>query len=930
MNHNFFLRRITFLFANYHVRKITSLVLVIIFKGSQIIAQSTGPISDNRAQQQRILINDGWKFYKYDSGKETDQLIYDVRPEVKGEADDKPADARPTEAIKIEAARSVLKPYILPTGNQFIKNPKQRYIRPSGDPGGDFPFVQSDFDDKDWENVNLPHDWAVKGPFYKGAGAVVGGGMGRLPVQGVAWYRRKLDIPASAIGKSIFLDVDGAMSYAAVWCNGKLVGGWPYGYSSWRVDLTPFVIPGGKNQLAIRLDNPANSSRWYPGGGIYRNVWINIENSIHVAQWGTFVQTADVSKSSAKINLKVTLDNDSKVSGEYSVETQFFLMGAQENAVGLAVAKIDSGRVYLKSKASKTVSGSVIILHPQLWRPLPERNQSRYVAVTTVSFKGKIVDTYKTPFGIRDIRFDPVKGVLINREKIFLKGVNQHSDLGSLGMAFNKRAAERQLESLREMGCNAIRLAHNPPAPELLDLTDKMGFVVIDEIFDSWELKKTPLDFHLIFSDWHEQDLRALVRRDKNHPSVIMWSFGNEVGEQYTGKTGAKIAKQLYAIVKDEDPTRPATVSMNYAKPDMPLPAVADVISLNYQGEGIRNGPAYSGLKGINTPPLFPKFHDKFPGKVIISTENAAALSSRGEYLFPVYSGNSSPITDKVGGDPKQQQVSAYELYSVDFGSSADKVFASMAKHPYVAGGFVWSGWDYLGEPTPYYLSRSSYFGIIDLAGFKKDRYYLYQSQWRPELPTVHILPHWNWPDRIGLVTPVHIFTSGDEAELFLNGRSLGRKKMQPYEYRLRWDSVRYEPGELKAVAYKNGKIWAETSVKTTGEANKLHLSADNPIIKPDGQDLSFVTVRICDKDGQTVPRAKNNISFSIDGPGEIVSTDNGDAANLVSFGSHQRSAFNGLCLVIVRAKADKTGIIKLKATADGLESQTISISSAR
>jgi beta-galactosidase len=369
---------------------------------------------------------------------------------------------------------------------------------------------------------------------------------------------------------------------------------------------------------------------------------------------------------------------------------------------------------------------------------------------------------------------------------------------------------------------------------------------------------------------------------------------------------------------------------MNYAKPDMPLPTVADVISLNYQGEGIRNGPAYSGLKGINTPPLFPEFHNKFPDRVIISTENAAALSSRGEYLFPVYNGNSSPITDKVGGDPKQQQISAYELYSVDFGSSADKVFASMAKHPFVAGGFVWSGWDYLGEPTPYYLSRSSYFGIIDLAGFKKDRYYLYQSQWRPELPMVHILPHWNWPDRIGLITPVHIFTSGDEAELFLNGESLGRKKLQPYEYRLRWDSVIYEPGELKAIAYKNGKIWAETSVKTTGNANKLLLSADYSVIRCDGLDLSFVTVRVCDKDSQTIPRAKNTIRFSIDGPGEIVSTDNGDAANLVSFASHQRDAFNGLCLVIVRAKVGQPGIIKLKATADGLESQIISIKCLR
>lgn len=328
------------------------------------------------------------------------------------------------------------------------------------------------------------------------------------------------------------------------------------------------------------------------------------------------------------------------------------------------------------------------------------------------------------------------------------------------------------------MGCNAIRMAHNPPAPELLELIDRMGFLVVNEIFDAWESKKSPLDFHLIFPEWHEQDLRALIRRDRNHPSVIMWSFGNEVGEQYRGEQGALLAKKLNAIVKDEDSTRPTTVSMNFAKPHMPLPDVAAIISLNYQGEGIRNAPAYSGLKGINTSPLFPAFREKFPDKMILSSENAAALSSRGEYLFPVTNEISSPVKDGLGGDDKNQQISAYELYSVDFGSSADKVFATMDKHPFVAGGFAWSGWDYLGEPTPYYLSRSSYFGIIDLAGFKKDRFYLYQSRWRPGLPMAHILPHWNWPARLGQVTPVHVFTSGDEAELFLNGKTLGRKKM--------------------------------------------------------------------------------------------------------------------------------------------------------
>jgi beta-galactosidase len=899
------------------------------FAHSALFAQA--PVErEGKQLRQRILINDGWKFYKYETDGAADHLIYDVRPDAKGEVDDRPADAKPTDAVKVAAAAPVLKAYILPAGNAFIKDPAKQHIRPDGNPGGDFPFVQPGFDDYSWESVDLPHDWAIKGPFYKGYDAIIGGGMGRLPIQGVAWYRRQLSIPASDAGKSIFLDLDGAMSYAMVWLNGKLVGGWPYGYSSWRLNLTPYLVPGGKNQLAIRLDNPANSSRWYPGGGIYRNVWLTKVNPVHVGQWGTFLQTSKVTKASARIDLKVFVDNDSKSKGKFGIGTEIYVADDSGHKTGNPVAKISPAEIKMNAGSKDSVAGVVTIANPMLWRPLPAPHQARYVAVTTITANGAAIDRYETPFGIREIIFDPAKGVLVNGEKVFLKGVDQHSDLGPLGMAFNVRAAERQLEMLKSMGCNAIRMAHNPPAPELLELTDRMGFLVIDEIFDAWESKKPALDFHLIFPDWHEQDLRAMIRRDRNHPSVMLWSFGNEVGEQYSGEVGAKVAKRLYAIVKDEDPTRPATVAMNFAKPNMPLPAVLDVISLNYQGEGIRNGPAYAGLKGINTPPLFPAFHEKFPNKAIISSENAAALSSRGEYFFPVYEGNSSPVKDNIGGDLKNQQVSAYELYSVDFGSSADKVFATMARHPFVAGGFVWSGWDYLGEPTPYYLSRSSYFGIIDLAGFKKDRYYLYQSQWRPEMPMAHILPHWNWPDRLGQITPVHVFTSGDEAELFLNGKSLGRKKMAPFEYRLRWDSVKYEPGEVKVIAYKEGRKWAEEVVKTTGDASRLSLTADRQTIGADGVDLSFITVRVTDDKGLMVPRAKNDLKFSIEGPGEIVATDNGDAANLVSFPSPSRQAFNGLCLVIVRARRGEYGKIILKASSPKLKDATISITSVK
>jgi len=914
--------------SNPTVRKAFAFLgCLILLAGTPALTQAAMTETDT-VPRQRICINEGWSFYKYDSEAQADKLIYDVRPDVKDHKDDRPADAKPTEALEVETTQEVLKPWVLPTGNDFIKDPAKRHVRPEGNPGSDFPFVQSDFDDSSWESVNLPHDWAIKGPFQKGWGAEVGGSMGRLPSPGVAWYRKKLDIPAADAGKSIFLDVDGAISYAIVWLNGKLVGGWPYGYASWRVDLTPYVVPGGENQLAIRLDNPPNSSRWYPGGGIYRNVWLTKTNPIHIGQWGTFVTTRDVSQNSATIDLEVTIDNGSKADATVGAITYIFALDADGNKTGDAVASFKPLKTPVAAGKNAKVKGSITLENPRLWGPPPKQTPNLYVAMTTLWQDDKPVDQYETRFGIRSLRFDPDTGIYVNGKHIKIKGVNQHHDLGALGAAFNTRAVQRQLEILREMGCNAIRTAHNPPAPELLELTDQMGFLVMDEIFDVWERKKTPLDFHLIFPDWYEQDLRAFIHRDRNCPSVIIWSFGNEVGEQYTGEEGASLAKRLHDIVKEEDPTRPTTIGINWAKPNMPLPEVPDVIGLNYQGEGIRDTPAYSGLRGIRTSPLYSAFHERFPNKVILSCENAAALSTRGTYLLPVFDGISAPVKDRMGGDPKNQNVSAYDLHTADFGSSADKVFASLDKHPYAAGGFVWSGWDYLGEPTPYYLSRSSYYGIIDLAGFKKDRFYLYQSRWRPELPMAHILPHWNWPERVGKITPVHVFTSGDEAELFLNGKSLGRKKKGQYEYRLRWDDVKYEPGELKVVAFKNGEKWAEDVVKTTDEPAKLEASADRNEIRADGKDLAFITVRVTDKNGLTVPRANNTIKFEIDGPGEIVATDNGDPTNFVPFPSHEREAFNGLTLLIVRSKSGDSGSITVRAKSPGLKEARIVVKS--
>lgn len=887
-------------------------------------ALAAGIASAANGPRERISIDDNWRFTRGDPTNCTESLLYDVREQktvrrlAEAEADGNSAPGQSVTNEPVSSPLKVLKPWILPTGNEFIKDPSRRFARPEGNPGDGVSYVQPGFDDSSWELVNLPHDSAITGPFTHSGG----GGMGRLPTAGVGWYRKKLNIPVGDAGKCIFLDVDGAMSYATVWLNGKLVGGWPYGYQSWRVDLTPYANPGGDNELVIRLDNPPNSSRWYPGAGLYRNVWLVKTTPVHVSHWGTYVTTPNVAPASATVNLKITLDNDSAQDANVRVVTEIFRLDANGRKNGGVVAKIAPVSLNIRAKRNAVAEATTTVSKPRLWGPPPTQKPNRYVAVTTISEDGEnghVLDTYETRFGIRTIQFDPNLGFFINGEHVLLKGTCNHHDLGALGAAFNFRATQRQLETLQEMGCNALRTSHNPPAPEFMELADRMGFLVMDEAFDVWARQKTPLDFHLIFPDWHEQDLRAQIRRDRNCPSVILWSVGNEVGEQYTGASGAAIARELCDIVHDEDPTRPTTSAMNWAQPTNDLPAVLDVIGLNYQGAGIRGAPG-----------KYPAFHEKFPEKAIIGSETADAYSSRGEYMFPVTNGIDAAVNWNSGEDTKRHQVSAYELYRAPFGASPDKVFATQAQYPYVAGEFVWTGFDYLGEPGPFDSSRSSYSGIIDLAGFKKDRFYLYQAHWRPEFPMAHILPHWTWPERVGQVTPVHVFTSGDEAELFLNGKSLGRKKKGVYEYRLRWDDVIYQPGALKVVAYKNGKRWATDEVKTAGGAMKLKLQADRSEIRSDGRDLSFATVIVTDRRGLIAPRADNLIHFNVEGPGEIVATDNGDPTSFEPLPAHNRKAFNGLCLVIIRGKPGEPGKAKLTATADGLDSGVVTIKTLR
>jgi beta-galactosidase len=842
-------------------RKQSVIAILFILNSLATIAPAADPV------RERLSFDSDWRFAKDDPSGTGDSLSY-----------------------------TNIKPWVTATGYEFVSDDKAA-TRPTGNPGADVAYTQSGFDDSAWRQLNLPHDWGMEGPFKQEAP----GSTGKLPWEGVGWYRKHFTVPASDKDHRLCLEVDGAMSYANVWLNGQYVGGWPYGYSSWELDLTPYLKTGAENVLAIRLDNPPASSRWYPGGGIYRNVWLVKTGPVHVAHWGTYVTTPTISPSAATVKIQVTLDNDTDVASAVSVKNEIYELG-KDDTKGASVASTMSDGVQVAPGSNQTVEAQATIKNTLLWSL---QTPNRYVVVTTIAADGKVLDSYETPFGIRTIKFDPNQGFFLNGEQVRLNGVCDHADLGALGTAINVRALQRQIEILREMGCNAIRTSHNPPAPELLDLCDRMGMLVMDESFDCWQKGKRPNDYHRLFADWHEKDWRAELRRDRNHPSIILWSIGNEVPDQGT-PDGPRLAAELTRIAHEEDPTRPTTAACDH------------IVS------GFNGFQTNLDVFGYNYKPFeYAKVHAANPGLPIFGSETASCISSRGEYSYPV-------STNKADGK-SGFQMSSYDLSAPQWATIPDTEFKGQDENPFVAGEFVWTGFDYLGEPTPYDgpndPSRSSYFGIVDLAGLKKDRFYLYQARWRPELPMAHLVPQcWTWPDRVGQITPVFVYTSGDAAELFLNGKSLGLKKKDPYQYRLCWNEVKYEAGKLKVVAYKNGERWATDEIQTTGPAAKLALEADRTRIRADGDDLSFVTLTVEDKHGLAVPRADNAIHFEISGPGEIVATDNGDATDLVSFPSHDRKAFNGLCLAIIRAKAGQTGTIKLTATSDHLKTAKVSI----
>jgi len=772
---------------------------------------------------------------------------------------------------------------------------------------GDAPNAQAEnFSDDSWRSLNVPHDWAIEEKFDEHSPATTAGG---ALTGGIGWYRKIFTVPASSQSKKIFIDFDGVYMNSEVWLNNHYLGKRPYGYSSFRYELTPYLKFGNeKNVIAVKVNNaPQPNSRWYSGSGIYRNVWLVTTDKIFVDHWGTSVTTSSITEKSATVHIETRIKNLAGFQTSLSVNTVIY------DASGHEVARKENFSTAVKDTAL-FIKENIYIPNPVLWSV---DNPVLYKAVTQISSNGKKYDEYATTFGIRYFEFDVDKGFSLNGKHIKINGVCNHHDLGCLGTAINYRALERQLEILKAMGCNAIRTSHNPPAPELLDLCDKMGFIVLDEAFDMWKLEKTPYDYHLYWDEWHKKDLEDMVLRDRNHPSVIMWSIGNEINEGWntqdstTHNKGAMIASELSAIVHSLDTTRPITSALNNPNRNNPIyfSGALDLIGYNYDNNNLAN------------------FHQRFPGGKFLGTETVSALETRGHYDIYLPSDSIRRWPERwdkpFDSGNADLTVSAYDQVSTPWGSTHEEAWKVFKKYDFLSGQFIWTGFDYIGEPTPYpWPARSSYFGIIDLAGFPKDVYYMYQSEWTDK-PVLHIFPHWNWK-KGDTVDVWAYYNHADEVELFLNGKSLGTRKKTGDDLHVKW-RVAFEAGTLKAVSKKNGNIVLTQEIKTAGKPAKIILSADRSLIKADGHDLSFVTVKVTDTDGNLVPDAANNVQFKISGEGTIAGVDNGSETSMESFKASERKAFNGLALAVVQSK-EKAGIIQLTATSEGLQPATLQI----
>lgn len=770
------------------------------------------------------------------------------------------------------------------------------------------------YDDSGWDKVSVPHDWAITGPFsiendlqnvqivqnMETKASLKTGRTGGLPYVGVGWYRTEFSVPDGMTAELLF---DGAMSEARVYVNGHEVCFWPYGYSPFHCDVTPYLNKSGSNVLAVRLENLPFSSRWYPGAGLYRNVHLVCTSAkAHIPVWGTFVSTPSVHKDMASVSLAISLQSD-KENIDIEYYTDIISPEGEKVASRRSVALYHNGDSHVQK---------FLVKDPKLWSP---EHPYLYKALTCILVDGVMTDEYETRFGIRSIEFIPEKGFYLNGEHRKFKGVCNHHDLGPLGAAVSVPALRHQLTMLKDMGCDAVRTSHNTPAPELVSLCDEMGLMMMVEPFDEWDDAKCQNGYHRYFDEWAERDMISMLHAFRNSPSVIMWSIGNEVPSQCTAD-GYKTAAFLQSICHREDPTRPVTCGMDQ---------VNCVLSNGFA--------AQLDIPGINYRTFrYKDCYEQLPQGLVLGSETASTVSSRGTYHFPVEKAFSVKHED--------HQSSGYDMEACNWSNIPDVDLALAEDYPWTLGQFVWTGFDYLGEPSPYdtdaWPNHSSMFGIIDLASIPKDRYWLYRSIWNTESPTLHIVPHWTWPGREGKVTPVYVYTSWPEAELFVNSVSQGRRsKLSPSapceglqnealegRYRLMWNDVVYQKGEIRVVAYDaKGNVAASESVRTAGKPYALRLECDRSSIARDGEDLAYVTVSVVDKDGNTVPTDTREVLASVSGAGEFRAIANGDPCSLEMFHRPHMHLFAGKLTVIVRSKANADGPILLKVNAKGLRS---------
>ncbi len=780
--------------------------------------------------------------------------------------------------------------------------------------------------DPEWRALTLPHDWAIEGEFSKDNPSGAGGGA--LP-GGIGWYRKVFTPDESYNGKRVFIDFDGVYMNSEVFLNGQSLGVRPFGYITFRYDLTPYLKIGQKNVLSVRVDNSEQpNSRWYSGCGIYRNVWLTAVEPVHVDLWGTFITTPEVSPEQATIAITTRVKNASNTAQRVNIISRLC------DANGKELATCVTNAIEIQADNTAELRQNISLANPMLWTL---ENPYIYKVITEIQVAGKLTDTYETPIGVRSFRFDANEGFFLNGKSVKIKGVCQHHDLGCLGAAVNTRALERQLQILKEMGCNGIRCSHNPPAPELLDLCDRMGFIVMDETFDMWRKKKTAHDYSRYFNDWHERDLTDHVMRDRNHPSIFIWSIGNEVLEQWTQadadtldiqaanlllnfkrdpsalatgnemSVNSLLTRKLADMYRSLDPTRPLTAGCNEPSPDNHLfkANALDVIGFNYHETYFADVPR------------------NFPGKPFIVTESTSGLMTRGYYRMPSDSMFVWPVRWDIPFHDDSYSCSSYDNCHVPWGTTHEESWRHVRDNDFISGLYVWTGFDYIGEPTPYwYPARSSYFGIIDLAGFPKDVYYMYQSEWT-DTPVLHLFPHWNWTAGQTIDLWAY-YNNADEVELYINGKSQGVCRKLGNAMHVSW-RVTFEPGTIRAVSRKDGKTVLEKEISTAGAPANIRLTPDRSTITADGKDLSFVTVEIVDKDGNLCPWADNLVNFQVNGEAFIAGVDNGSPTSLESFKAPHRQAFYGKCLVVLQNNG-RSGGIKLTATSDGLQTETVAL----